>query len=144
MNSSRTRFGRISIKAELPAGQGEGEGKWSANAVGDGRGAAWCERDGEVSGRRVFGFIPRMEVEDLGSETAFRATLDWFWRSRVPAFPGGRVRSLQVLRDSSLSLSLPLSVSSSLSSGVRIWIRTLAHRATPRHAAPRCIGRHRR
>jgi len=113
----------------------------------DGEGERWtdaerrCERDGDVSGRRVFGFIPRMEVEDLGSETAFRATLDWFWRSRVPAFPGGRVRSLQVLRDSSLSLSLSLSlflsVSPSLSSAVRIWIRTSAHRATPRHATPR-------
>jgi len=117
----------------------------------DGEGERWtdaerrCERDGEVSGRRVFGFIPRMEVEDLGSETAFRATLDWFWRSRVPAFPGGRVRSLQVLRDSSLSLSLSLSLSFSLPFRLSFSLVGSTHldphlgasrHATPRHATP--------
>jgi len=80
-----------------------------------------------------------MEVEDLGSETAFRATLDWFWRSRVPAFPGGRVRSLQVLRDSSLSLPPPFRLFFSLVGSTHLD----PHLGASRHATPRRATLHR-
>lgn len=91
MNSSRTRFGRISIKAlncpygekmecehRAPVHSGECLMRWSESKKLSRR----RQVNGEVR-ERVFEFIPRMEVEDLGAKRHSRATLDWFWRSRA-------------------------------------------------------------
>lgn len=83
-----------------------------------------------------------MEVEDLGSETAFRATLDWFWRSRA-ACPGGRVGSLQILHVTPLSFSVLRTLPDGFSLGVRISESTAPRRRARVSIAPR-RDRHRR
>lgn len=94
MNSSRTRFGRISIKAKLPV-WGENRVWTGARCIRSERLLRRCERANARAVRRERESARRgserkgLRVHSANgsrrprSETAFRATLDWFWRSRA-------------------------------------------------------------
>jgi len=124
MNSSRTHFGRISIKAKLSM--------WGENGVWIGPGAyvaserllkamqanertcavrrerASTRRGSERKGLRVHSANGSRRPR---SETAFRATLDWFWRSRAAFLEvgSGHFRFYVTPLSLSFSYSLPFS-----------------------------------
>lgn len=113
MNSSRTRFGRISIKAlncgekiecERRAAMPSGECliRWSEREPRRARREEKSERGSERKGLRVHSANGSRRPR---SETAFPSHT-WLVLAESRRLPGGRVRSLQLLRDSSLSLFL--------------------------------------
>lgn len=99
MNSSRTRFGRISIKAKLPPTQGENR-VWTGGSDG----AGWVEerrggcKDCKGRARRV----PRVHFANGSRRPREQNGIPnraWLLLAKLHLLYGGRVRSPRLLRD---------------------------------------------